>query len=107
MQDITPGTYTIFNGLTYTTQKLIVSAEGLDVWGLPSAPYQPFYLGKHPLSYAAEVLACSLTKVYSFEFEPLTIGKPRACKLHRIMGRLGLSHAQHYAFAGRALGREC
>lgn len=34
------------------------------------------------------------------------IGKPRAHKLHKIMARVGLSHAQHYAFAARALGQE-
>ncbi|CAM3974199.1 hypothetical protein [Deinococcus marmoris] len=35
---------------------------------------------------------------------PPTIGKGRACELHRIMGKVGLSHAQHYAFAAAALG---
>lgn len=33
-----------------------------------------------------------------------TIGKARAARLHRIMGRLGLSSAQHYAIAAAALG---
>ncbi len=33
-----------------------------------------------------------------------TIGKGRACELHRIMGTVGLPHAQHYAFAAAALG---
>lgn len=103
MQHITPGTYIVFNGNTYTTQKLIVSADGVEVWGLPSAPSKPFYLGKHPLSHAAEVLACSLTKVY--DFQPAALGKPRAHKLHKIMGRLGLGHAEHYRFAARALGQ--
>lgn len=33
-----------------------------------------------------------------------TIGKARAHKLHKIMGRLGLPSAQHYAIAAAALG---
>lgn len=33
-----------------------------------------------------------------------TIGKPRAARLHRLMGRLGLPSAQHYALAAAALG---
>lgn len=35
---------------------------------------------------------------------PPTIGKGRACELHRIMGKVGLPHAQHYALAAAALG---
>ena len=35
---------------------------------------------------------------------PPTIGKGRACELHRIMGEVGLPHAQHYALAAAALG---
>ena len=34
---------------------------------------------------------------------PPTIGKGRACELLRIMGKMRLPHAQHYAFAA-ALG---
>lgn len=33
-----------------------------------------------------------------------TIGKARAARLHRFMGRLGLPSAQHYALAAAALG---
>lgn len=33
-----------------------------------------------------------------------TIGKPRAARLHRLMGRVGLPSAQHYALAAAALG---
>ncbi|WP_119673964.1 hypothetical protein [Deinococcus sp. RM] len=32
------------------------------------------------------------------------IGKPRAARLHRLMGRVGLPSAQHYALAAAALG---
>lgn len=35
---------------------------------------------------------------------PPTIGKGRAQELHRIMGKVGLPHAQHYALAAAALG---
>lgn len=37
---------------------------------------------------------------------PVTIGKARAAKLHRLMGRAGLPSPAHYASAARALGRE-
>jgi hypothetical protein len=36
--------------------------------------------------------------------EAPTIGKARAAKLHRLMGRAGLPSAQHYALAAAALG---
>lgn len=35
--------------------------------------------------------------------EPPTIGKRRAAKLHKIMGRLGLPNFQHYGLAAAAL----
>lgn len=35
---------------------------------------------------------------------PAPIGKGRAARLHRLMGRLGLPSAQHYALAAAALG---
>lgn len=35
---------------------------------------------------------------------PAPIGKARAARLHRFMGRLGLPSAQHYALAAAALG---
>ena len=37
-------------------------------------------------------------------FTEAVIGKSRAAALHRIMGRLGLPSAQHYAIAAAALG---
>lgn len=37
-------------------------------------------------------------------FTEAVIGKPRAARLHRIMGSLGLPSAQHYALAAAALG---
>jgi hypothetical protein len=36
--------------------------------------------------------------------EELPIGKARACTLHKIMGKLGLSKPQHYSLAAAALG---
>jgi len=39
-------------------------------------------------------------------FAPLTIGKARAAKLHRLMGRLGLCNPDHYGSARRAIGRD-
>ena len=39
-------------------------------------------------------------------FDPaLTLGKPRASRLHRILARLGLGHTDHYRAASAALGR--
>ncbi len=40
-----------------------------------------------------------------YTFEKATIGKPRASRLHRILARLGLGHADHYRAASAALGR--
>ncbi|GAA5513800.1 hypothetical protein Dcar01_02548 [Deinococcus carri] len=37
---------------------------------------------------------------------PPTIGKARAARLHRLMGRLGLCNPDHYGSAARAVGRE-
>lgn len=34
-----------------------------------------------------------------------TIGKRRACELHRLMGRAGIPSGEHYGFAGAALDR--
>lgn len=50
---------------------------------------------------AREVLA----EVLAAEPTP-TIGKARACKLHRILGRFGLPSAYHYQSASEALGRK-
>ena len=38
-------------------------------------------------------------------FERATIGKARASRLHRLLSRLGLGHADHYRAASAALGR--
>ncbi|WP_407569096.1 hypothetical protein [Deinococcus altitudinis] len=41
-------------------------------------------------------------------FEPAaapTLGRPRASRLHRVLARLGLGHADHYRAAAAALGR--
>ncbi|TSA87896.1 hypothetical protein FNU79_01225 [Deinococcus detaillensis] len=38
--------------------------------------------------------------------EPATIGKARAARLHRLMGRIGLCGPDHYGNARRALGRD-
>ena len=40
-----------------------------------------------------------------YTFERATIGKARASRLHRILARLGLGHADHYRAASAALGR--
>ena len=40
-----------------------------------------------------------------YTFERVTIGKARASRLHRILGRLGLGHSDHYRAATAALGR--
>lgn len=100
-----PGTYSVFNALTYTRQDLHVTGEGADVYAAASGIYPATFLRRATLEDVAAVLACPLTKVYSFTPAPVpTIGKARAARLHKIMGRLGL-HA-HYGVAARALGRE-
>ena len=40
-----------------------------------------------------------------YTFERATIGNARASRLHRILSRLGLGHADHYRAASTALGR--
>ena len=40
-----------------------------------------------------------------YTFERAIIGKPRASRLHRVLGRLGLSNPDHYRAASAALGR--
>ncbi len=51
--------------------------------------------------------ACTLSDLahLPYSFERATIGKPRASRLHRILARLGLGHADHYRAASAALGR--
>ena len=48
----------------------------------------------------------TVKQVEAFDPAPaLTLGKPRASRLHRILARLGLGHADHYRAASAALGR--
>ena len=51
--------------------------------------------------------ACTLDDLahLSYTFERATIGNARASRLHRILSRLGLGHADHYRAASAALGR--
>ena len=52
-------------------------------------------------------VACTLADLahLPYTFERATIGKARASRLHRILSRLGLGHADHYHAASAALGR--
>ena len=48
----------------------------------------------------------TVRQVAAFNPAPaLPLGKPRASRLHRILARLGLGHADHYRAASAALGR--
>ena len=48
----------------------------------------------------------TVRQVEAFDPAPaLTLGRPRASRLHRVMARLGLGHADHYRAASAALGR--
>lgn len=51
--------------------------------------------------------ACTLADLayLPHSFERATIGNARASKLHRILSRLDLGHADHYRAASAALGR--
>ena len=51
--------------------------------------------------------ACTLDDLahLPYTFQPATIGKARASRLHRLLSRLGLGHADHYRAASAALGR--
>lgn len=102
METTTPGTYVIFNPLTYTTQELRVTNEGAEVYAATTGPYPASFLRRVSLDAAAEVLAHPHMVVYSFT--PATLGKARARRLHQLMGRLGLH--EHYGVAARALGRD-
>jgi len=55
---------------------------------------------------AAAQLAHQISYLDGVVFAPLAqpIGKARAARLHRLMGRLGIPSAQHYALAAAALG---
>lgn len=65
--------------------------------------------GEHvPTAQAVSILSgadsVTLTAEAYLPGTPATIGKARAARLHRFMGRLGLPSAQHYALAAAALG---
>lgn len=48
----------------------------------------------------------TVKQVEAFDPAPaLTLGKPRASRLHRVLSRLGLGNADHYRTASAALGR--
>lgn len=102
MEIITPGTYLVFNPLTYTTQELRVTNEGAEVYATATGPYPASFLRRVSLDAVAEVLAHPHAVVYTFT--PATLGKTRARRLHQLMGRLGLH--EHYGVAARALGRD-
>lgn len=55
---------------------------------------------------AAAQIAQQISYLDGVTFAPLAqpIGKARAARLHRLMGRLGIPSAQHYALAAAALG---
>lgn len=77
------------------------SKEGLEKWGadlIEQLAYQIEYRTRAG-SCMAQVNFCP---VHPLEGAP-TIGKGRAHKLHKIMGRLGLPHLQHYGLAAAAL----
>lgn len=97
-----PGTYTIFNALTYTQQELRVNMDGADMYAA-SGIYPATFLRRVTLNEVAAVLDCPFTKVYAFTPAPVpAIGKPTARELHRELGRLGF--ADHYLTASDALG---
>lgn len=61
-----------------------------------------------PLADAVSILnmAAQVDVLAEVPATPPTIGKARAARLHRLMGRLGLSNPDHYGSARRAVGRE-
>ncbi|WP_231557312.1 hypothetical protein [Deinococcus sp. YIM 77859] len=99
-----PGTYSVFNPHSYTTQVLRVTAQGAEVYAAASGVYPAAFLRRASLEEVAAVLAHPRTVLYSFTPAPVpTIGKARAAKLHRLMGRAGIPSGEHYSFAGAAL----
>ena len=49
----------------------------------------------------------TVKQVEAFDPAPaLPLGKPRASRLHLVLSRLGLGHADHYRAASAVLGRE-
>ncbi|AFD25910.1 hypothetical protein [Deinococcus gobiensis] len=101
-----PGTYRVFNALSYTQQELHVDASGADMYAAATGIYPATFLRRVTLDDVAAVLDCPLTKVYSFTPAPVpvpTIGKPAARELHRELGRAGIPAKEHYGYASAAL----
>lgn len=101
-----PGTYTVFNALTYTQQELRVDAEGADMYAAATGIYPATFLRRVTLNDVAAVLDCPLTKVYAFAPAPApvpTIGSAAACILHRRLARAGIPSKEHYGYASAAL----
>lgn len=88
---VVTGTATYTVTMTRTADGFTATVDGQPMDVLNAAR---ILSGADRLTVTAEVL----------DTPPATIGKGRACELHRIMGKVGLSHAQHYAFAAAALG---
>lgn len=59
---------------------------------------------EHALDLLRRAAACEITHDLPAPDDQQPIGKARAHALHRIMGKLGLPSAQHYAIAAAALG---
>lgn len=108
---IPAGSYTVFNALSYTSQLIVVSRAGAEVYTAPSAHYPtPYHLGSASLADVAAILAHERTVVYRFELPPApvvevsaTVGKVMGRRLHIEMGLLKI--ADHYSEAGHAVGR--
>lgn len=68
-----------------------------------------FYAGEaQPVSdLAAAQIAHLISYLDGVAFAPLArpIGKPAACRLHRLMARAGIPSGEHYTFAARTLGQ--
>ena len=73
-----------------TLQALTYAGEAQPVTALAAAQVA------HEVSYLDGV---------TFTPAPREIGKARAAKLHRLMGRAGIPSGEHYGFAGAALDR--
>ncbi|MDL2343114.1 hypothetical protein QOL99_03005 [Deinococcus sp. MIMF12] len=75
--------------LTMTAAGIVATVDGQEV---PTPEAVGLLRRADSLTVTAETLA------------PAPIGKAAACRLHKIMGRLGLPSAQHYSLAAAALG---
>lgn len=105
----TPGTYTVFNALSYTSQLIVITNTDAQVYTAPTAHYPASLLGSASLADVAAILEHGRTVVYSFVAEAVVevaaaIGNARASELHRVMGKVGIPHGEHYAFSRAATG---